>query len=226
IIEHFQELVPQGGSTIGLITMQNGICTSKEDLGRNIQSINSMIPEGTLTIGIYNPTQGITKDCSRAFKERQGKDTPIVVRTRQMMVAISEILFRINPELLWLHVAHSEGGVIGGNAIKGMTEDQRGHLKQQLYFLALGSAAPIPAEFGRGVRNIYSKQDFITGWFALKYANDPKYDIQFVPCKSTWSERTGYFADHAYLGETYKKSQHIHFERLRENKGFYNGNAR
>ena len=226
IVEHFHELVPKEGRMIGLITMQNGICTSKEDLGRNIQSVTSMIPEGTLTVGMYNPTQGMMNDCKRVFRERQGKDTPIVVRTRQMMVAISETLKKINPDLLWLHVAHSEGGLIGNNAIEGMTEDQRGLIQQQLYYLGIGPAKPAPLDYGYRVTNIYSKQDFITGWFALKYANDPKYDVQFVPCKSAWSDRTGYFADHGYLGGTYQQSQDLYLGRLRKKEGFYNGKTR
>ena len=140
IVDHFRELVPTEGSTIGLITTQNGICTTQKDLIQNVQSIINMVPEGTLTFGMYNPTQGIFSDCKRTFKERGGKDTPAVVSTRQYMVAISETLHKINPDLLWLHMGHSEGGVIGGNAIKGMTEEQRSLLQNQLYFL--GSAQP------------------------------------------------------------------------------------
>jgi len=184
-----------------------------------------MIPEGTLIVGIHNPSQGFIRDCKRTFRERRGKDTPTVVRTRQFMVAISETLHKINPELLWLHIAHSEGGAISNNAIKGMTEEQKDHLRQQLYFLGVAPAQPTPLEYGRGVSNIYSKQDFITGWFALKYRNDPKYDVSFVPCRSTLSERTAYFADHAFLGGTYKRVQKDEIRDLRIKHGFYDGNA-
>ncbi len=117
-------------------------------------------------------------------------------------------------------------GVIGRNAIKGMTEEQQGLLKQQLYFLGVAPAKPVPLEYGRGVTNIYSKQDFITGWFALKYRNDPSYDIQFVRCRSTLSERTGYFADHAFLGGTYQMEQSDYIDILRRKEGFYAPKAR
>jgi RHS repeat-associated protein len=226
IVDHFHELVPTEGSTVGLITVQNGIGTTKSDLGQNVRSVVNMVPEGTLTFGMYNPTQGLIKDCTRTFSERGSKDTPIVVTTRQYMVAISETLHKLNPDLLWLHIAHSEGGVVGRNAIKGMTEDQKGLLKNQLYFLGLGPAKPIPLECGRGVMNIYSKQDFITGWFALKYKNDPKYDVRFVPCRSTFSERTAYFADHAFLGGTYQGVQRDEIDKLRGKYGFYDGKIR
>jgi hypothetical protein len=90
----------------------------------------------------------------------------------------------------------------------------------------LALADPLPLECGFSVSNIYSNQDWITKWFALKYRNDPKYDVQFVPCCSSWSERTGYIADHAYLGGTYQNAQLEHIGELRKKIGFYNGKMR
>jgi RHS repeat-associated protein len=226
IVDHFHELIPKEGSTIGLITTQNGICTNQRELAQNLHSIGNMIPEGTLTFGMYNATRGLIQDCKRTLQEQGGKDTPAVVSTRQYMVAISETLHKINPDLLWLHIAHSESGVIGKNAIKGMTEEQKGLLRNQLYFLGVAPAKPVPLEYGRGVTNIYSKQDFITGWFALKYKNDPKYDIRFVSCRSTFSERTAYFADHAFLGGTYQGEQSDFISDLRKKWKFYDGSTR
>jgi RHS repeat-associated protein len=223
IVEHFHELVPKESNIIGLITTQNGICTSKKDMNQNVQALSNMIPEGTLIIGAYNPSKGLISDLKRTFQERSGKETPIVVRTRQFMVAISETIHKLNPDLLWLHIAHSEGGVISRNAIKGMTDEQKEQLKHKLYLLGVGPAKPIPLEFGRGVTNVYSKQDFITGGFALKYRNDPKYDVRFVPCRSSFSERTAYFADHAYLGGTYQQEQSDYIRELRKTWGFYDG---
>jgi hypothetical protein len=51
IVDHFHELVPPEGSAIGLITLQNGICTSKKDLIQNMRSLANMVPEATLTFG-------------------------------------------------------------------------------------------------------------------------------------------------------------------------------
>jgi hypothetical protein len=222
IVEHFQELLPAKGGTIGLITAQNGISTSPIELARNVQTIANKIPEGTLIIGMYNPTRGIFRDVKRTFSENKGRDTPTVVRTRQFMIAISHTLHRLNPELLWLHIPHSEAGVIANNAIKGMTDEQKRKLKHQLHIMALGPAKPIPTEFGKEVVNIYSRQDFITGVFALKSRNDPRYDIRFVKCISKFSERTGYIADHAFLGGTYQKVLQGGINELRSTEGFYN----
>lgn len=226
IVDHFQELVPTEGSTIGLITFENGICTSQKDLRKDIRSVVSMIPEGTLTIGMHNPSKGLLRDCKRTFKERHGKDTAAVVRSRQFMVALSETLYRINPDLLWLHICHSEGGAICNNAIKGMTPEQKDRLKQQTYLLGIGPAKPLPLGHGKGVTNIYSKQDLVTGVFALNYKNNPRYDIRFVRCRSSLPERTGFIADHAYLGGTYQWEQREYTRDLREQWGFYNGNTR
>ncbi len=221
IVDHFEELIPKEGKTVGLITMQNGICTTKKDLKNNVASIAEMVPEGTLTIGMYNPTKGMYSDCKRTFKEQAGKDTPVVVHTRQIMVAISDSLYKINPTLLWLHILHSEGGVIGCNAIKGMTEDQKDRLKNQLHLLALGPAKPIPNKYGREVTNVYSKKDYITGRFASKYKNDSEYNIRMVPCRSKTSQKTAFFADHAYLGKTYQAEQLWYITDLRKQNGFY-----
>ena len=179
IANHFHELVPHEGRTIGLITVQNGICTRKRGLRENVQSVVNMVPEGTLTIGLHNPTKSFFSDVNRTFKEQRGKDTRSVVNTRQFLVAVSDILYKINPNLLFLHMAHSEGGVIGRNAIQGMTEAQQDRLRHQLYIYAIGSAKPIPDEFAYRVTNVYSKQDFVTGPFAFKYRNvDPRYNMK------------------------------------------------
>lgn len=226
LLDHLDQLIPKEGNSVGLITMQNGICTSKKDLKKNIASIANMVPEGALTIGIYNPTKGIYRDIRRTFKEQDGKDTPIVVRTRQIMVAISELIHKINPNLLWLHIPHSEGGVICHNSIQGMTDDQRARLKNQLLIFALGPAKPIPNEYGKDVVNIYSKQDFITGWFASKYKNSQEYNVKMVSCSSGFFQRTAFSADHAYLGGTYKKARLKYFRKIRQNEGFYDANTR
>jgi RHS repeat-associated protein len=226
IVDHFHELVPTEGTTFGLISVGNGICTSQKDLRQNVRSVTNMVPEGTLTIGMHNASKGLVKDCGRTFQERSGKDTSAVVHNRQFMVALSETLHKVNPNLLWLHISHSEGGVISNNSIKGMTPEQKDRLKQQIYLLGIGPAKPLPLEFGREAVNIYSKQDFVTGPFALKYKNDPRYNIQFVRCRSSFSERTAFIADHAYLGGTYQHEQENYIDELRKAKGFYNAQIR
>lgn len=63
-------------------------------------------------------------------------------------------------------------------------------------------------------------------WFALKHRNNPKYDIRFVPCRSSWSQRTGYIADHAFLGETYQQVISDYIQDVRAKWGLYDGKKR
>lgn len=146
---------------------------------------------------------------------------PLQNTTRQFLLAISDQLYKMNTELLWQHFAHSEGGVIYRNACQGMTPDQRDQLNQQIDVLGLGPAAAIPSNYGFHVANTWSNQDFFTMWFAFKHRKDPEYNIKFVPCQSKWSERTGYIADHAFLGGTYQNVMAGHIKNRRHKYGFY-----
>jgi len=103
-------------------------------------------------------------------------------------------------------------------------------VKEHLVVLALGPAQPIPRGHCLDAVNIYSSQDGITGLFGASaycldrlgeiaewaglYKNKSS-DIRFVPCCSTWKERSLYIADHAFLGGTYqgvKKEQFDYYK--------------
>ena len=46
------------------------------------------------------------------------------------------------------------------------------------------------------------------------------YNIQFLPCSSTWSQRTA-FADHAIMGDTYRRGLEFKIDNLENEVGFY-----
>ena len=173
---------------------------------------------------MHSPTQGLVKDVHSTFRERSGKNTKEVIIGRQFLTAMLTHVQNINPTMAWLHIAHSRGGATTYNIIQGMTDEQKALVKDSMYFLGLGSAQPMPLEFGRKVTNVYSQQDFITRGFALKYRSDPNYDIQFVRCASRWGERTAYIADHARLGKTYSEVQEDYILNLKQIRGFHNVN--
>ncbi len=223
IIDHLSEIMPKEGMLVGLITAQNGISTSAKEFSEMSRSITSKIPEGTLFIGLHNPSSWLPFDVSRTFKERKGKETPTVARTRQFMGAIAESLHKINPNLLWTHIPHSEGGVIARRAIEGLTPEQQTILRKQLYLYTIGSAMPIPINYASNVVNVYSKKDHITKRYGKEYRNNPDYDIQMMPCTSTRSNMTMYFADHKFLGQTYQASIEDRISKLRNVHGFYDG---
>ena len=223
IIKHLPEILPKEGMLVGLITTQNGICTNQKEFAEMSQSIVSKIPEGTLFIALHNPTKGFFSDVHRTFKERAGKETPTVARTRQFMGAIAEHLHKINPKLLWTHIPHSEGGVIARRAIEGLTPEQQSILKQQLYLYTVGSAMPAPLNYASNVVNVYSKKDHITKRYSKKFRNNPDYDIQMIPCITPRQNMNFKIADHKFLGETYQSAMGKHLDTLRSEYGFYKG---
>lgn len=226
IVAHFQDLMPKSGRAIGLITLQNGINTSLWEFSKMCKSVAKEIYEGTLVLGLYNPTKGLINDLGRVHRERKGFDPPFVKQTAQVLAQICSRLEKINPQLLQLHLMHSEAVLIGKNTEDYMTPDQKLLIQKHVYFMGFGGAEPMHKDYGYSAVNIYSKQDYVTKWSAKRYRNDPNYDIQFIPCSSSWSERSFYFADHGMLGTTYKIAFKDQSKRLRKNIGFNDGTTR
>lgn len=117
VFDHIHELVPAKGTFIGLVTMQNGIQTSLEEAKSMLQSVAETLPRGTLIISLYSPSsKSIIKDAKEALHEIYNtKETDMSVKTRQFFCAVSSSLMNVNPDLKWLHIAHSRagGGLLG-----------------------------------------------------------------------------------------------------------------
>jgi RHS repeat-associated protein len=221
LMNHLKELVPTKGSCIGLISFQNGIRTSAEELKEMVGSIRELVPEGTLIMGMHNPTRGFFGDFLRLFSEGLNRKTSIIKATRQSLSSLSQGLETVNADLLMLHIAHSEGGLIASQAIKGMNQEQRAHLSKRLNICSLGSVRPISEKYGKSVVNIYSKQDFAALPFAMRHLLRSDCSAQFVSCQSTWKERTGWIIDHAFMGSTYQGALKDHIDLLRLRHKFY-----
>jgi RHS repeat-associated protein len=224
--DHFVKAIPKTGPKIGLITIQNGINTSLKEFDPMVRSVHGAVAEGTPCIGLYNPSKNIASDLWRVSRELRGRETGTICRTRQMLVAVIEMLHNINPDILCLHVSHSEGGLIAHNAQEGMTPEQRELTKKHLLSFSLGPARPISNKYTRQAVNTYSKSDFITQWFALGFKNNTDYTIQFTDCTSSILGRTLYFADHKFSGDTYTQARSDYFDTLREQYGFYDAKTR
>lgn len=221
IVDHFHEILPKEGMMVGLITGQNGIDTKLNEFSRMSSNIFDAISESPLYIGVYNPTSGIVKDLLRVGNERKGIDTPVVIQTRQFMEAIVNQIHEINPSLLWMHISHSEGGLIATQAIEKMTPETQALLQEHLLSFSYGPARPIPNHFGKNVLNVYSDKDYITGRFGKPYMNDPNYTIKFVNCITPLSKRNFYIADHTFMGDTYQEALTGHIRSLRNIYKFY-----
>ena len=60
LANHFSEIIPSNGDSISLVTAQNGINTSLDEFQSKFsQSIIKRLPEDTLYLGLYNPTDGV-----------------------------------------------------------------------------------------------------------------------------------------------------------------------
>ncbi|MEI6241846.1 MAG: RHS repeat-associated core domain-containing protein [Chlamydiota bacterium] len=226
IVEHFGDLIPKSGGVFSLVSAENGINTTIADYSKNCQSIVSKISEGTLFIGIYNKTEGLQKDVKRYKKERDNEETPIVSRTRQVMVSIAQHIEKINPLTLWLHIAHSEGGLIALRSIEGMTDDQKVLIQKHMYLFAIAPALPVPMNYAFRVRNVYSEDDRVTKKYAEPYINNSNYDINVIPCSTSWHKHGVFTGDHSFLGKTYRGAYHQQIQDLREKYGFYDAKTR
>lgn len=153
---------------------------------------------------------------------------------------------------LWVHINHSRGGVIDRRAIEGMPAQQSQILQTQLLITSVAPADPMPRTYALQATSYYSWQDGITGplgcperilplvgqalggkWGArvgslasALYFNHNDCDIKFVPCVSKWSERTGYIADHAFLGGTYRGVVSEAIDKYHKEYRFYSGKSR
>ncbi len=222
LFDHFTELMPKNGSIVGLVSHQNGIWNNKSNCLKMAENMHEKIPENTLLFSFCNVTEGFFKDIARVNHEIMNRDTPVISATSQMFGAIVETINKINPELIWLHVAHSEGGLIAERAIENMTYEQQNLLKQHLYLLTLGSARPVPHDNAFRAINIYSKTDYLARWISGDPSQDPNSHIQTIPSASKWWQPSHYF-DHAFHGKTYQGALNAQITDIRQQWGFYGG---
>ncbi|MBS0650101.1 MAG: hypothetical protein JSR93_02955, partial [Verrucomicrobia bacterium] len=222
IFDHLYEIFPKEGSEIGLWAFINGINTIFNDMDTMTSSIAKEISEGTLGLGLYNPTEGFFKDVFRAVKELIGIETSAVARMRQVVCALSDVLAKVNPDMLMAVFLHSEAGVILKNGIEGMTEKQQQTLQKQMVCVTFGPAAPLSKQHALDAMNFYSEEDKVTKWFNEHYLTDPNYDIQIVKCQTPLDELDFLIRDHGFLKPTYQQSLRNEIGRKRDSYGFYN----
>jgi len=223
LLNHFAELLPKEGGQVGLFTFQNGIQTNISEFKEMCQSVIDQVPEGTLFLGMHNPPGSLKSDLERANDERNNIETSIVRKTCQMMGAIADTIQKINPDLVWLDLRHSEGGVIGRRAVERLTQDQQKIMQKQWMCLAFGPAKLIPQSYGIKVSNFYSEKDRVTKKYAKEQNDGFSYNVTFLPCTST---NNPWYGDHAFMGNTYTKERQDQFLKIREKRGFYDGNRR
>lgn len=187
---------------IAIVTYQNGINTSKEEFIEQGKRLANIFPQGTLIIGIYNPTHGISKDIKRTFDEKKGLGSDTVDNLRVIDTYLIDIMSKYCPESKCLHIAHSEAGVIYNRSFERMNKEYQEKMRQYFYVVGIGPAESIPRDHGVDAWNYYSTHDAITGIFASK--DGGRYNVEWVKSITPMKDRTAYFADHAFKGATYQ----------------------
>lgn len=210
LLHHLHEILPNEGTCIGLVSHQNGITSTKEDLFNNVQAIAENIPGDTLIIGIYTPSQGLVKDVLHTLAEKnRSYETPEVKLARQTTEVVSETISKINPDLLWLQINHSRGCVINTYAQEGLNDEQKKVLEKQMLWSGVAPAEPMKAANMRDSVNFYSSGDGITGLFGTRFfkkdeKNDPKiYNIEFV--KAVENRIPVGLTEHNFLNRTHQE---------------------
>lgn len=241
LVDHFHEIVPQNYNGIGVISLINGINVSRTGKKAHNQYLYSTIPElsqGTIYVDYYNKSRGFVGDLGRLLIEHATIGTAVINKFRQFLVAFEEHLHKINPSLLWLNIAHSEGGIITYHAIKGMTPEQQKKMQGKLLSITVGSIAPIPPDYVKDTHNIYSNLDFAAIPFMVDYyffglisrltnnGSSGNQNIRFAPNKSRFKDRIFGIVDHNFLSPTYQEELNYRISDMREGYGIYYKNNR
>jgi hypothetical protein len=185
---------------------------------KSTHAIADLTP-GTLTIGHYNRSYGLF-DFAVVATHKMHIETSKVVASKQLIEVIGERLYSVNPNLLMVHLSHSEGGEISKLAFGSMAPEQLEKIRSRLLIHTFASANPIPNRYGLEVGNKYSTKDYLTKPFGKKYKDSPEYNIQFVACqKKGWAR---FFPEHDFCGPTYQGALRDYFKKLNDNYGFYN----
>ncbi len=216
-LEYLRDIIPNQGRKIGLVTFQNGIMNTPEDFELMGKLILGHFPENPLCIGLYNKKLGLLKHLKRVPFHIKNDMTKVVGRTYIFFKSLIKLIHSINPNLIWIHVMHSEGGAIGSRALGAMSGSEIHFFRRSLITIAYGPLLPIPREYALRTFNSYSSKDRTTGLFGLYFENQPDYDIVFKSVKTPiWKnalETTGMTGtvianlppgDHDFRGKTYQ----------------------
>ncbi len=227
LLDHFHEIVPKEKGVIGLVTTQNGVNTSLDDFKINCKSIVDNIPEQTTLIACHNKSNGTFQDFLRAHSEVNKRTMTLNASlTGHFTGIIANSLNNIQSSTYWLHVPHSEAGVLFNLGYTMLTESQKDLLKNQLIVFAVAPAEPISWQHCFEADNIYSHADRLTGPLGKKFLNNPNYNISYIKCESSRKEFSAYLADHAFTGTTYRNATTDRIKDLRADYGFYNNRRR
>jgi len=237
LMTKFGDVIPGESKEIGLVIFSNGIGNTEEDFKASFASVADQASGCPLIIGVFTPTKGLVRDAAEALKESVGKSTPESRQLKDLLVACSETLHKVNSDAKCLLMSHSRSGATAFAAIKEMNFNERKLLYDKLIYRGIASARPLPRDLAIDTKNIYSSQDAVTGWAGAAFQNptrvflgalsallsfeNERYDIEFIPCTSSWGERTAGLFDHGIMGGTYRGAKDNEIGRAKATYGFF-----
>lgn len=124
---------------------------------------------GPLCIGLYNPTGGgLPTTDMRSFCDEFGRNPDGTFSLFHVIETLGEMLPKINPNLLWLHIVHSEGALIANEVFEACEKRRvRGKgnatncMKNQLLVATYGAVRPVRKSYAFSALNTYSSQDIV-----------------------------------------------------------------
>ena len=226
LIDFFTDLFSYDAhQKIGLVTFQNGINNNYDedflDMGESI--IGHLAPESPLVIGIYNQSKTLVPDYFRMQGEFCGCRTEVVRSNRKLFSVLSKRLVNHTHHPDWLHMAHSEGGLIAHDTLTGLSLETSAYCLNHLIIHTYGSVKPIAERAAKSVINFYSPYDIAYNHYGFLYEDLSGYKIKLPetpPAKKPLFPIPG---DHAFMGETYQEMLKINIEALKDIPGFYDG---
>ncbi len=189
----------------------NGIQVRKGELFGFAEIVHAALGHACPVLGVYNASRSLPSDLQRISVESGTPrvDTVSVVGLRQILLEAMDYFSSVCPNFRIFLGGHSEGGLIIYNAIFGMDDTHKAMAMKHLIIRTYGTVQFIPKDFGADVWNTCSERDSAASG-ARKMLTGSKAEgcnVAFVPCISSWSERTWYGGpDHNALGPTYQKA--------------------
>ncbi len=222
LFDHLHEIIPRDSKQIGLITGQNGICTSLEEFKINLRVIADNIFEGTVMIGLHNKPLDTICSLLRVSREMGEREmTMNATLTGLFIGGIADALQNLQSSALWLHIPHSEAGLLFNLGYTMLSNNQKEILQKQLIVFGVAPAEPISWKNLFEATNIYSGMDGVTARYGKIYKDNPDYDIRFIKCESTKKGLSLGLEEHSFTGPTYRNALRDKIKQLRGIHGFH-----
>ena len=119
----------------------------------------------------------------------------------------------------WLHIAHSEGGLIARDTLAGLSYETSRYCQNHLIVHTYGSVQPIAKHAVKAAFNFYASHDVAYRQYGINYEKNDNFEIKVIDSKKIPSISIP--GDHGFLGATYPIVLKENMDEFREEKRFY-----